>query len=205
MAFVIEQITTSVRNCGDSRMKRSIDRRTARTRKALSEALVALILRKGYESVTVQDIIDEANVGRSTFYMHYTGKEDLLRTGFDALRALLADAAAKSDDTRSAPLPFSLAMFEHACANKHVYRALVGGRGGVVAGRQMRLVLSDLVRKELAGARNSDDMPEEIRVHFVVDAFLAVLSWSLGRKPALPPARMDAIFRRLVLHGLGAR
>jgi len=185
-------------------MKRSTDRRTARTRKALSEALVALILRKGYESITVQDIIDEANVGRSTFYMHYTGKEDLLRTGFDALRAVLVGAAAKSDGARYAPLPFSLAMFEHACENKQIYRALVGGRGGVVAGRQIRLVLSDLVRKELADA-GDDDIPEEIRVHFVVDAFLAVLSWSLGRKPALPPARMDAIFRRLVLHGLGAR
>ena len=186
-------------------MKRTIDRRTARTRKALGDALVALILRKGYESITVQDLIDEANVGRSTFYMHYTGKEDLLRTGFEALRAVLASAAAaaRSDDARSAPLPFSLAMFEHACDNKHVYRALVGGRGGVVAGRQIRIVLSDLVRKELAGT-GDDGVPEEIRVLFVVDAFLAVLSWSLGRKPALPPARMDAIFRRLMLHGLGA-
>jgi AcrR family transcriptional regulator len=48
-----------------------IDRRIQKTKKILSEALIALILEKGYEQVTVQDIIDKANVGRSTFYCHY--------------------------------------------------------------------------------------------------------------------------------------
>lgn len=64
-------------------VRRAIDRRAIRTRKALHDALMRLILRKGYEATTVQEVIDEANVGRSTFYAHYTGKEDLLRKGFD--------------------------------------------------------------------------------------------------------------------------
>lgn len=185
-------------------MKRKVDRRTARTRKNLGDALLALILRKGYESITVQDVIDEADVGRSTFYMHYTGKEDLLRAGFEALQERLETAAlAKRGAQDDRALPFSLAMFEHACEHKHIYRALVGGRGGVVVNRQIRGVLSDLVGKELAATRD-DGVPEEIRVRFVVDTFLAVLSWSLKRRPALPPERMDAIFRRLVLEGVGA-
>lgn len=184
-------------------MGKAIDRRTARTRKSLSDALVALILRKSYDSITVQDVIDEANVGRSTFYMHYTGKEDLLRAGFEELRAKLASAASQRSGSEDAMLPFSLTMFEHACEHKQIYRALAGGRGGVVAGRQMRLVLSDLVRQEL-GASGDDGVPEQIRVQFVVDTFLAVLSWSIGRKPALAPVQMNQIFRRLVLHGVGA-
>ena len=75
-------------------MDERIDRRAARTRKALHLALLSLILRKGYEATTIQDIVDEANVGRSTFYDHYTGKEDLLRGGFrqiiQRIAALLA-------------------------------------------------------------------------------------------------------------------
>ena len=185
-------------------MQLSKDRRSVRTRRNLGDALVALILRKGYESITVQDIIDEADVGRSTFYMHYTGKEDLLRASFESLRGVLAEAAAPKRRHGGEPLPFSLALFEHACAHKHIYRALAGGRGGAVVGKQMRLVLADVVRKDLA-SESDDGIPEAIRVQFVVDAFLAVLSWSIGRKPALPPPRMDAIFRRLVLHGLSAR
>src|SRR5262245_27791818 len=188
----------------DMPMQRTNDRRTVRTRRNLGDALVALILRKGYEAITVQDIIDEADVGRSTFYMHYTGKEDLLRASFETLRAVLAEAAAAARGRDGEPLPFSLALFEHACAHKHIYRALSGGRGGVVVGKQMRLVLSDVVRKALANEAD-DGIPAEIRVQFVVDAFLTVLSWSIGRKPALPPPKMDAVFRRLVLHGLSAR
>ena len=185
-------------------MQRSNDRRSVRTRRNLNDALIALILRKGYETITVQDIIDEADVGRSTFYMHYTGQEDLLRASFETLRAVLAEAAAAPHAQDGEPLPFSLALFEHACAHKHIYRALAGGRGGVVVGKQMRLVLADVVRKDLANEPD-DGIPAEIRVQFVVDAFLAVLSWSIGRKPAVPPRRMDAIFRRLVLQGLSAR
>lgn len=188
----------------ESHMQRSKDRRSVRTRRNLGDALVALILKKGYEAITVQDIIDEADVGRSTFYMHYTGKEDLLRASFESLRAVLAGAATATRGKGGEPLPFSLALFEHACAHKHIYRALAGGRGGVVVGKQMRLVFAEVVRKDLANDPD-DGIPAEIRVQFVVDAFLAVLSWSIGRKPALPPSRMDAVFRRLVLHGLSAR
>src|SRR5437899_11627960 len=115
-------------------MPRDIDRRAARTRKALHQALLALMLRKGYEALSIQDIIDEADVGRSTFYAHYTGKEDLLRGGFERLRADLAEARgnrlAGPGTRRSEPLVFSLALFRHADGYKDVYRALVGGRGG---------------------------------------------------------------------------
>ena len=55
------------------------DRRTERTRQALSSAFVGIILDEGYESVTVERIAERANVGRSTFYMHFKSKEDILR------------------------------------------------------------------------------------------------------------------------------
>ena len=74
----------------------AIDRRVARTRNALYDALVTLILRKGYEATTVQDLLDEANVGRATFYSHFTSKEDLLARSLDRLRAILVAAVAES-------------------------------------------------------------------------------------------------------------
>jgi len=55
------------------------DRRTERTRAALMAAFVEMLLSEGYEAVTVERIAERANVGRSTFYLHYTGKEDMLR------------------------------------------------------------------------------------------------------------------------------
>jgi AcrR family transcriptional regulator len=54
------------------------DRRIRRTRAALHQALISLILERGYEAVTIKDVVDRANVGRSTLYAHYPSKEDLL-------------------------------------------------------------------------------------------------------------------------------
>src|SRR5713226_7910041 len=98
--------------------KKPRDRRITRTRATLQYALNSLILKKGYDAITIQDICDAANVGRSTFYAHYTSKDDLKRKGFEKLRTLLVDrqrevlATAAHDKHRS--LVFSLGMFEHA-------------------------------------------------------------------------------------------
>ena len=186
-------------------MDSRVDRRAARTRRALHEALISLILRKGYEAITIQDLIDEADVGRSTFYAHYTGKEDLLRGGFDALRAELAVARRSASERRDAgPLAFSLAMFEHACGYKHVYKALVGGRGGVVAVNEIRRVLSELVQDELSGIWEDGAVSRELAVQFIVSTFLTVLTWMLERKPKLTPSQADLMFRHLAIGGIGS-
>jgi AcrR family transcriptional regulator len=65
------------------------DRRVQRTRTMLFDALLDLIIEKGYEAITVQDIIDRANVGRSTFYSHFSDKEQLLLGNIDQLRESL--------------------------------------------------------------------------------------------------------------------
>jgi AcrR family transcriptional regulator len=71
--------------------RNAIDRRSARTRAMLQHALLSLIAKKRYEAITIKDICEAANVGRSTFYEHYTGKDDLKRCGLEHLRAVLVD------------------------------------------------------------------------------------------------------------------
>src|SRR5229473_3380810 len=115
--------------------KRSIDRRVGRTTKTLHHALISLILKKNYETITIQEICDAANVGRSTFYAHYTSKDDLHRRGIENLRKVLADgrsdAPVAQGDVRG--LSFSRTLFEHAQDRKELFRALAGSRGGAVA------------------------------------------------------------------------
>jgi AcrR family transcriptional regulator len=59
--------------------RKKVDRRTQRTRHQLGRALVGLVEEKRFDDITVQDVIDRADVGRSTFYTHFRDKEDLLR------------------------------------------------------------------------------------------------------------------------------
>ena len=188
-------------------MNGEIDRRVARTRRALHEALISLIMRKGYDAVTVQEIIDEADIGRATFYSHYRGKEDLLRGGFERLRAELKDArrtaSAKQSSAQGGQLAFSLAMFEHACAYRDVYRAMLGGRGSLVAINEIRRVLSELVKEELSALEDNGAVPRELMLQFVVGTFLTALTWCLEKKPKLTPSQVNAMFRHLVTGGIG--
>ena len=106
------------------------DRRVQRTRRLLHKALISLILEKKYESITVQEILDRADVGRSTFYMHFQDKDQLLFNGFQYLQSFLEEARV---DTGTTPrnryeriIGFSLPMFEHAQVYRRVNRALLG-------------------------------------------------------------------------------
>jgi AcrR family transcriptional regulator len=185
-------------------MTKLIDRRRARTEKALHGALMSLIVSKGYEAITVQDIIDAADVGRSTFYAHYTSKEDLLRSGFATLREDLERARLAAGSANGGPLAFSLAFLEHVNQYRHIYRSLLGARGRTVADQELRRVLTETVEKDLSGSEEDATVPRELRVQFVVDTFLSVVGWWFERKRKAQPAEMDAIFRGLVFDGIGS-
>lgn len=186
-----------------------MDRRVARTRGILQEALNRLTLKSGYEAVTIKDICDEANVGRSTFYAHFTSKDDLKRSGLEHLRhhllarqqAALAGDGAPQDRT----LSFSLVMLEHARDHAGLYKALVNDRGGSVALGFIREILGDLIRADLVGqhfepaARPTD---REGTVQYLVGAFMSLMVWWLDSGAKLAPGEVDAIFRRLSLEGL---
>lgn len=102
-----------------------VDRRIQKTKRSLTEALIQLILEKNYENVTIRDIIDKANVGRSTFYTHYESKEQLLMDGHNNLNVPLFTV--ENDTT----LNFSN-MFSHISENVNLAKAMIGKKGGNV-------------------------------------------------------------------------
>lgn len=175
----------------------------------LQNALISLILKKDYEAITIQEICNAANIGRSTFYAHFASKDDLKRSGLEHLRRQLVDrqrdALARTGDIRDRTLAFSLAMFEHARDHRDLYRALAGGRGGTVALGSIRKILLDLVRDELAATATKDSaeaVPREVVVQYIVGAYIAVLTWWLDGGAKLSPQRIDAMFRRLATEGI---
>ena len=186
-----------------------IDRRVQKTLQALHQALISLILEKGYDAITVQDIIDRANVGRSTFYSHYLGKEQLLQSGLDDLRKLLVtDQKDRRFDRadRHVHFGFTLALFEHAHGYREVYRAMVGKHAGAVVINRMKALLTELVKADLATTKLDDqlkDVPRSALIQFVVGAIMSMLIWWVDEKTKVSPAEIDAIFRRLTLPALG--
>ena len=130
------------------------DRRTARTRAALREALLALMSERGWDAIGVQEICERANVGRSTFYTHFQSKDELLSGGFDDLRRALQGPARKAAGApraarSAADMPFVLGLIEHVGENRKLFRTLIGQRSGYVVHQRFKQVLVAMVDDEL--------------------------------------------------------
>jgi AcrR family transcriptional regulator len=192
----------------------SPDRRVQRTRKQLYDALVTLILARGYDTVVVQDILDEANVGRSTFYAHFRDKDALLVSAIQRLEDMLRQVQ-DSDETQALAgdervIGFSLAMFEHAHDSRRLYRALLGSEAASIVHRRIEKVIAEVVRREAKKLRSQrpaldGEVPRELLVHYVASTFMSVLAWWLDQRTLLPPKVIHAHFRALVLPTLVAR
>lgn len=180
------------------------DRRVNKTRRALKEALTDLILERGYESVTVQDVIDRADVGRSTFYAHFIDKDDLLMAIFGDLEVPGPDTTHwKRDDPA---FGWTLDLFRHFGTGKRLFRAVTSSNSGALARRETRRWLEDLARAELNRlriARKVDEMTLETVVSFLVGTFLGFMEWWMRpENEALSAEQVDQAFRSLVLPGV---
>ncbi len=121
------------------------DRRVRKTRKHLRDALVSLILEHGWDDVSVIDVCERADVGRSTFYLHFADKEDLLLSGFDELHEALHATHVKAVGA----FAFVEPLIDHARENARLMRAVVGRKSGQAVQRRFRDVVNRLVNLEL--------------------------------------------------------
>ena len=187
------------------------DRRIQRTQQLLRGALLSLIQEKGFEALSVQDIIDRANVGRATFYAHFDNKEDLLASGIEGLRASLKErqrqALSQSTTTDDALFAFGHELFVHANEHRNVFQAMVGKRSGAVIQQLLHKMLVDLARDEvkaIAARRASDTMPAEAVVQYVAGGLFGLLIWWGNGKMRMPVEEVNALFRRLAIPAMKA-
>ncbi len=183
------------------------DRRVRRTRESLHKALISLALEKNYDSITVQEVLDRADVGRSTFYVHFESMDELLISGVHDLRITLNSALqkqGKSAKRHESIIAFSRAMFDHANGYRNVYFALLNTRAWPLVRQRLQEVLEELIRREckaeIAKLKNADsDVPIDLFVHYLTASFFAVLMWWMDRRSRLTPSQIDEVFRSLVL------
>jgi len=160
----------------------------------LRDALMRLIRERGWDDITVQDVCERADVGRSTFYVHFADKEELLVSGFGDLRKQLrAQVAAE----KAKPLGFALALFQHAREYHPVYRALLGRRTAQVVYRGFLDVVIDLLNDDVAEFAPPGAL-RDAAVRYLAGAFWELLQlWAT--QPASSPLEVDETFRRLTM------
>lgn len=190
-----------------------VDRRVNRTRRQLREALLALVMEEGYDAVTVEEITDRADLGRTTFYLHYRDKEDLLmesiETIADDLRIQVDEYIHLSGTDANSPNPILL-IFQHAADHAPLYRVILrGGAANSVLSR-MREMLSDAAleffEQRFGSLKNPPAttlrVPLDVVVHAFAASMLAMMTWWLEQGKQYSAEEVSSYFRNLFFNGM---
>ena len=181
-------------------LDKKTDARVRRTRDALGDALVALMQEKPFDTITVQDVLDRAHVGRSTFYSHYSDKDDLLMSDADEFYERLSMALSEHGEASDRVFPVR-EFFSHIAEAQRFVNALFS------SGKMQEQL--ELAREHFARGieRRLSELP---RAHSIAasdrtaiafahaGALLSLLTWWIDRGMKQSPAEMDALFHRIV-------
>ena len=181
------------------------DRRSQRTRRLVISAMLELMAEKSYDAITVQDLLDRANIGRSTFYSHYFDKEDVLASLAEQMLEMLRKPLSQRDAGQGI-IP-SLELFQHALQNQQHFRAMLRGHAREVVWDAAQASLSRTIEQTLAATlatKRSPSVPLTVMSQYLAGAFLNLLKWWLEAEMPYSPAQMDEMFQQLALPGVWA-
>jgi AcrR family transcriptional regulator len=186
-------------------MKRSkVDERIRRTHERLGTAMVELIQEKTMDQVTVQDVLDRAKVGRSTFYLHYRDKDDLLLTqleGFGEFWGTLLSTT-KEESLRVAPVK---EMFEHVGEARDLYRALRESGRLEVFFELAEAHFARGIERRLVELKRLGKMPKRemaARSSALAGSLMALMRWWIESGAKEDPRIMDEMFHGMVWGGM---
>jgi AcrR family transcriptional regulator len=181
------------------------DRRSQRTRQLVISAMMELMVEKSYDAITVQDLLDRANIGRSTFYSHYFDKEDVLAALAKQMLELLSQQFSQRDVGQGI-FP-SLELFQHALQHHQPFRAMLRGHAREVVWDAAQTSLSKAIEQTFAatfGAKYTPSVPLPVLSQYLAGAFLNLLKWWLEAEMPYSPEQMDEMFQQLALPGVWA-
>ncbi|HXR66199.1 MAG TPA: TetR/AcrR family transcriptional regulator [Ktedonobacteraceae bacterium] len=180
------------------------DRRSQRTYRLVSSAFAELMVEKPYEEILVQDILDRANIGRTTFYAHYFDKEDVLNSTIEQELEMLTHQIAHST-ARQRVVP-SLELFEHVYHTQNQqFLALMRSRAGEPLWEALQTALRQAIEPALCtlfAEKRSPSIPLPVVSQYLAGAFLTLLKWWISADMPYPPEQMESIFQQMALPGV---
>lgn len=185
------------------------DRRVQRTLALLRDALMELIQEKGYDAITVQDITDRANVARTTFYLHFKDKDELLFEGMRVIYDELVERELRV--ARDSTLGFldiaSPSDFEHVAEHAAFYRVMLSERGSMaftvrVLDYLASVCLTDIM-DPLEASGKQPRIPPGFIAHILAGAQVGMMRWWLQNGMPHTPDEMGIMGRDLIVNGLG--
>jgi AcrR family transcriptional regulator len=188
------------------------DRRVSRTRHALREALLFLMEEQDYNVITVEEITARADLGRTTFYLHYRDKEDLLLEELVDLVHELTQQIARISITQwqaeKLPQPPILMIFQHVAANEKMYRLILEGEGISKVTERLCSIFEEAVIRfsQTEGEVQEMLLKSEVSMNFLASYFAGALltttGWWLKQGSVYSPEAIAILFQHMLFPGI---
>ena len=179
------------------------DRRVQRTRQVLERALLELIEEHPFESLTVQQITDRANMGRATFYLHYRDKEQLLLI---TLQKLQEDLTQRLEPLHPPALltekqTLSEQIFQHVAQYRQLYQVLLSERGAALAKNRLMAYMTrqaeHFVVNPLLETVSEPAVPASFLATYLSGTLYTAITWWLEHQQQKTPEEMGLLVRKL--------
>lgn len=183
-----------------------MDRRQQKTRAAIFSAFSALLSAKSYGKITVQEIIDAANVGRTTFYAHFETKDDLLKALCEELFGHILDSARDCAHTHglysagNAPESIFCHLLQHLQENDSNILGLLSCESSEIFLRYFKDGLSALIRDQFVtqNRKTNLDIPPDFLINHISGSFVEMVLWWVKGRMKESPAELDRYFRAVI-------
>ena len=172
-----------------------MDRRQQKTRAAIFQAFISLLSEQSYSHITVQEIIDRANVGRTTFYDHFETKDELLKALCENLFGHIISSAKDCTHTHglysdsSAPESIFCHLLQHLQENDNNVLGLLSCESSEIFLRYFKDNLNELIQNQFVNQnrKNNKDIPPDFLINHISGSFVEmVLWWIKGRTVIFP-------------------
>ena len=181
------------------------DRRVQRTRELLQKALIELISERGYNAITIQDIVGRANVGRTTFYLHYSSKDDLFMSCHEAIvsefeSGPLYPHPLSREELLSPEVPAGMTRaYRHLEEARARLYPIFQGKDGPLILRRIRDWSAQEIEANLRAvfAEAESTIPLDVLANYLAGAQIALVQWWLEKRHPHTPEEMAQTFHRL--------
>ena len=179
-----------------------MDRRQRKTRNAIFSALIRLLSRKDFSKITVGEIIQEADVGRATFYAHFETKDFLLKALCEDLFCHIFDSGEETDPGHShlfhceAPEGMFLHLMKHLQQNdNHILDLLSCPNNGLFL-QFFKENLQNLIARQLPlfESRKHKDLPDSFWCNHIASVFVETVQWWIGNGMHESPETITSYF-----------
>lgn len=183
-----------------------MDRRQKKTREAIFQAFTKLLEQKNYSQISVQEIIDVADIGRTTFYAHFETKDYLLKALCEELFGHIIDTAMGLPHGHAhcvygnASDSVFLHLLRHLQENDHNILGLLSSQNNEIFLRYFKDNLKKLILSQYAnqGLPEQMQLPEDFLVNHIASSFVETVSWWLSRKQRETPEEITDYFLSVI-------